>query len=217
MYFKKEIIQLIIVSFSFIFVSCDAQSPRKNNAIIGGGCDGCELMYVEMPDNITSRDTSSGWTENVQKLEISGTVYQLGGKIPAPNVIIYYWHTDEKGYYSAKNTINELAKRHGQLRGWVKTDDTGKYSIFTSRPAPYPNNDIPAHIHLSIKEPNLKDEYYVDELVFDDDILLTKEKRKAVENRGGSGILKVIYESQNQVANHDLFLGLNIPNYPTSK
>lgn len=54
--------------------------------------------------------------------------------------------------------------------------------IYTVRPGPHPNTDFEAHIHPSIKEPNIDQEYYIDEFVFDDDILLTEKKRKKLEN-----------------------------------
>ena len=199
-------------------MSCNGQKNNKSQKnikkIVGGGCDGCELMYVGMPKTINSIDTISDWFKNGQKLLITGTVYKFGGKIPASNVIIYYWQTDTNGYYSSKEGMNELAKKHGKYRGWVKSDENGKYSIYTNRPAPYPNDIMPAHIHIAIKEPKVKDEYYIDELVFDDDILLTSKKRKAMENRGGSGVLRVLIDKEMQVAEHNIILGLNIPNYP---
>jgi protocatechuate 3,4-dioxygenase beta subunit len=102
---------------------------------------------------------------------------------------------------------------HGHLRGWVKTDAGGNYSIYTIRPAPYPDNSTPAHVHIVIKEPKLN-EYYIDDFVFDDDKLLTGTKRKALENRGGSGILRVLIKDSLQIAEHNIILGLNIPNYP---
>ncbi len=37
------------------------------NRIVGGGCDGCELMYVGMPKEIKSVDYSPGWTEKGDK------------------------------------------------------------------------------------------------------------------------------------------------------
>jgi protocatechuate 3,4-dioxygenase, beta subunit len=43
---------------------------------------------------------------------------------------------------------------------------------------------------------------------------LTGEKRKALENRGGSGILRVVDANGVWVAEHNIILGLNIPNYP---
>lgn len=213
----------ILLIFITTLSSCNGQPqkdtptslPSQSQGIVGGGCDGCELMYVGMPKNITAVDTSAGWTEKGQKLLITGTVYNLGGKIPAPNVIIYYWQTDANGYYSPIDGMEAKAKRHGHLRGWVKTDDKGQYAIYTIRPAPYPKDVMPAHIHTSIKEPNIADEYYIDEFVFDDDpLLLAAWKKNPPENRGGSGKLRVLISANIQIAEHNIVLGLNIPNYP---
>ena len=195
--------------------STTTQTAAQKNKLVGGGCDGCEIMFVGMPTNINAVDTSAGWKEKGQKLLVTGIAYKIDGKTPASNVIIYYWQTDNNGYYSPKNEIDEKAKRHGHIRGWVKTDENGKYSIYTIKPAPYPNDNIPAHIHTSIKEPNIDNEYYIDEFIFDDDKFLTGEKRKALENRGGSGILRVLNSGNLQIAEHNIILGLNTPNYPT--
>ncbi|MBK6390996.1 MAG: intradiol ring-cleavage dioxygenase [Saprospiraceae bacterium] len=207
-----------------ILTGCSGQTKNSNpnqqtntpsiNKLVGGGCDGCELMYIDIPTNISSVDTSAGWAEKGQKLLVTGTVFKHDGKTPVPNVIIYYWQTDHNGYYLPKQGLNEKAKRHGHIRGWIKSDEHGKFSIYTIRPAPYPNENIPAHIHTSIKEPNIDNEYYLDEFVFDDDRLLTGAKRKALENRGGSGILRVLISGDLQIAEHNIILGLNIPNYP---
>jgi protocatechuate 3,4-dioxygenase beta subunit len=111
--------------------------------------------------------------------------------------------------------MDEKAKRHGHIRGWVKTDSNGKYTIKTIRPAPYPNDVLPAHIHLSIKEPDIETEYYTDEINFDDDKLLIPHfKRYPQENRGGSGVVRILLKDSLQIAEHDIILGLNIPNYP---
>jgi protocatechuate 3,4-dioxygenase beta subunit len=203
-------------------IGCNGQTQNRHQTktsadrkkLVGGGCDGCELMYLGMPTLINNVDTSAGWSETGQKLLVTGTVYKLDGKTPAPNVVMYYWQTDNNGYYSLSDGMDLRAKRHGHIRGWVKTNENGKYAINTIRPAPYPNENIPAHIHTSIKEPDLENEYYIDEFVFDDDILLTGEKRKALENRGGSGILRVLLSDELQIAEHNIILGTNIPNYP---
>lgn len=214
----------LFVSLFNLLTSCNEQTKNNNqitsnntadkSELVGGGCDGCELMYVEIPTNIQSVDTSAGWIETGQKLLVTGTVFKLDGKMPASNVVIYYWQTDNNGYYSQKQGMDEKAKRHGYIRGWIKTDEKGKYALYTIKPAPYPNENIPAHIHTSIKEPNIDNEYYIDEFVFDDDKFLTSEKRKALENRGGSGILRVLISGDLQIAEHNIILGLNIPNYP---
>ena len=205
-----------------LLISCNEQTNHKpkneSNKIVGNGCDGCELMYIGMPKNISSIDTSSGWNEKGQKLIITGTTFQLDGKTPAPNVVIYYWQTDNNGYYSPKAEMDEKAKKHGHIRGWVKTDANGKYTIKTIRPAPYPNDILPAHIHLSIKEPDIENEYYTDEINFDDDKLLIPHLKKyRQENRGGSGITRILLKDSLQIAEHDIILGLNIPNYPKKR
>lgn len=218
--YNNEFLILLFITLA----SCNSQSKTSNqiptntsvtkNKIVGGGCDGCELMFVNMPVNITSVDTSAGWNEQGQKLLVTGSVFKIDGTTTATNVIIYYWQTDNNGYYSPKKGMDKIAERHGHIRGWVKTDENGNYSIYTIKPAPYPNEDIPAHIHISIKEPNIDNEYYTDEFVFDDDKLLTTAKRNALENRGGSGILSVLNSGDLKVAKHNIILGLNIPNYP---
>ena len=202
----------------FLLVSCQSKSQRTNpgtSALVGGGCDGCEIMYAGMPGQINATDTSFGWADAKTKLTLTGTVYQNDGRTPAPGVVIYYWQTDERGFYSNIGDLTGEAARHGSRRGWLKTGADGQYTLHTNRPGAYPNRDIPAHIHLSIKEPDLADEYYVDELVFDDDPLLTTAKRKALENRGGSGVMRPRREAGTLVAEHDIILGLHIPNHPS--
>lgn len=200
--------------------ACKGQAPERatvrpaGKKIVGGGCDGCELMYAGMPATMNAVDTSAGWTEPGAKLLVTGKVYQIDGKTPAKDVIIYYWQTDNTGRYTPKPGMNKTAERHGHIRGWVKTDASGNYSIYTIRPAPYPSRDMPAHIHTSIKEPAIDNEYYIDEFVFDDDPLLTGKKRKALEHRGGSGILRLVQASDLWVAEHNIVLGLHIPDYP---
>ena len=109
-----------------------------------------------MPESITLNSVvTSAALQKRTELLIKGTVFKKDGKTPAPDVIIYYWQTDANGYYSPIDGMDEAFKRHGHIRGWVKTDNSGRYAIYTIRPAPYPNSDIPAHIHTSIKEPHV--------------------------------------------------------------
>jgi protocatechuate 3,4-dioxygenase beta subunit len=222
----KRFYYIALLFFLFTaFISCDGQTKHKEQTtatsspvkdkLVGGGCDGCELMYIGMPSNISSVDTCVDWNEQGQKLLVTGKVFKVDGKTPVLNVIVYYYHTDNTGHYSKRNDKPANQTVHGHIRGWVKTDAGGNYSIYTTRPAPYPGNSIPAHIHIVIKEPALN-EYYIDELVFDDDKILTEAKRKALENRGGSGILKVSTANGLQVAEHNIILGLNIRNYPAN-
>lgn len=209
---------LSLISGWFFVTGCShRQSSHKavqDTAVVGGGCDGCELMYEGMPGNLNDVDTSAGWSEPGRKLRISGTVYQPDGRTPAKDVILYYWQTDHNGYYTPHDLMPEAAKRHGHIRGWVKTGPQGRFTIYTIRPAPYPNDSMSAHIHVAVKEPGIATEYYIDEWVFDDDPLLNEAARQKLENRGGSGILQVIPQDGILTAEHSVVLGLNIPNHP---
>ena len=189
---------------------------RNKGAVVGGPFENAEFMYIGMPKEINAVDTSAGWAQPGQKLLVTGTIFKRDGKTPAPDVILYYYHTDIQGYYADKTGLDKRVVRHGYIRGWVKSDKNGKYAIFTVRPGAYPDRQIPAHIHPSIKEPDLN-EYYIDEFVFDDDKLLNTGKRKALENRGGSGILRPLSKGNLQIAEHNIILGLNIPNYPAAR
>ena len=214
---------LFIATLNFL-TDCNGQTKTESNQneiktdknkLIGGGCDGCELMYVGMPKVISSEHTSNGWDEGKQKLILTGKVFQLDGRTPASDVVIYYWHTDDSGLYSSNDQTPKQAKEHGKLRGWVKSDKSGNYKIKTSRPDAYPNDNIPQHIHLSIKEPDIINEYYAD-LYFDDDPLYLKHKKKYGKlDRAGTEILRIVLDGNIQIAEHNIVLGLNIPDYPT--
>lgn len=208
----------ILLGLHTLVIGCSAPvgpSGKKTATIIGGGCDGCELMYINMPQQMAAVDTSPGWNSGGQPLKISGTVVKADGRTPAPGVIIYYWQTDREGYYADRPYLDQRAKRHGYIRGWLKTGPDGRYALYTIIPAPYPNDSLPAHIHLSIKEPDLPNEYYTDEINFADDPLLKAYlKKHPAENRGGSGIVRIIRQNQMQVAEHNIVLGLNIPGHP---
>ncbi|MFZ6025160.1 MAG: intradiol ring-cleavage dioxygenase [Bacteroidota bacterium] len=221
---KRMMLTSLLWLFCALLMGCNGQNQKKQPGSVnksnrvGGECEEgyCELMYLGMPKNIPAVDTSAGWYEKGQKLVVTGTVLQIDGKTPAANVIVYYHQTDNDGYYSSRNDKPENQTRHGHIRGWVKTGADGKYAIHTIRPAPYPGEQIPAHIHLMIKEPCIQNEYWIDDLVFDDDPLLIPHRKKYPETapRGGSGTLRILLNDRLQVAEHNIILGLNIPNYP---
>ncbi|WP_373495803.1 intradiol ring-cleavage dioxygenase [Aquiflexum sp.] len=202
------------------FTGCYAQNNQNNEQTIGGAFENREFTYYGIPKIISSIDTSSGWYQNGQKILLTGIVYQLDGKTPAPDVLLYYYQTNPEGKYLHKEDEsrsmppNNLGQTHGYIRGWVKTDSLGKYFIYTVRPGAYVTNDEPAHIHITVKEPNEIKEYYIDDFVFDDDKLLTSAKRNIMENRCGSGILRLVHKDGINIGERNIILGLNIPFYP---
>lgn len=207
--------------FAFLFnfsASCNGQDKK-----VTGPDDKQSADITTIPQNISAQDTSPGWTQKGQKILLTGIVYQEDGKTPAPGVILYYYHTNTEGRYlhrpEEKRSMppNRLGQTHGYIRGWVKTDKNGKYSIYTVRPGVYPTMDAPAHIHSTIKEPNSIKEYYIDDFVFDDDKLLTTAYRRKMENRGGTGVLRLVEKDNLFIGERNIILGLNIPGYPTRK
>ena len=214
-----------VLMFMILFIACtpkdnvESQTLQPPSSSVrkmpGGNCEDCNLMFVGMPKDLNNVDTSRGWDTEGQKLIVSGKVFHTDKKTPAKDVILYYYHTDEKGYYSEGEGMHPDAARHGHLRGWVKTGDDGTYVICTNRPAQYPDNGAEAHIHVIVKEPDMDNPYWIDAWVFDDDPLLTASIRKKLDNHGGSGIMKPISKNGIQLAEQNVYLGLHIPNYPT--
>lgn len=183
---------------------------------VGGYCEGCEAVH-ESPipfESLTNIDTLPGFYEDEIKLTISGIVYEKDGLTPAKGVIVYAYHTDSKGFYSQKGTETGWGKRHGYLRGWVKTNDKGEYKFYTLRPAPYPEATEPAHIHIIVKEPGIN-EYYIDDIVFTDDKFVDDNYRRRVRDYAGSGIIDLAKDSDGCfTGTRDIILGKNISNYP---
>ena len=204
---------IYILILTLIVSSCQSQTETNINQIIGGPCEGCEAIYEYGDKRLSPVDTLPGYGPSEHKLKITGTVYQNDGITPAENVILYIYHTNREGIYETKGNEVGWARRHGFIRGWIKTQQDGHYSFFTFRPASYPNRDEPEHIHITVKEPD-KNEYYIDAFVFDDDPILSNSKRTVLSNRGGSGIVEPKMQNEILTIQRDIILGLNVSNYP---
>ena len=210
---------LLLIASLHLF-SCNGQNLKEQKNVLSDDFDTSPPYYYKMPKEVSSSDTSPGWKMEGQKILLTGTVYELDGKTPAQNVILYYYQTDVDGRYTTKESeernmpINKLGQTHGYIRGWLKTDSEGKYSIYTIKPGSYPSRDEAAHVHITIKEKNMKEPYYIDNFVFDDDPLLTANRRKRMENRGGSGVVRFVQKEELWIGERNIYLGLNIPDYP---
>lgn len=206
---------LVYLSWLVTMNAC-AQQARTNDKEmkVGGSCEGCEAIY-ECPvsfDRLDNTDTLADFNDQGPRMEISGVVYQHDGKTPAPGVVIYFYHTDQRGIYPKKGNEQGWARRHGYLRGWVKTDEKGRYRFFTLRPGVYPTRNSPAHIHATIKEPG-KTEYWIEEFVFADDPLLVTVPPSR-EPRGGNGVLALVERDGMLRGGRDIILGLHVEGYP---
>lgn len=196
---------LVTISIAF------AQSGSRK---VGGPCEGCEAVYEYGSATLGPTATLPGFGEGGPRLKVTGVIYRSDGRTPAPGVILYIYHTDQSGVYPVKGNEKDWSRRHGYLRGWIKTDASGRYTFFTQKPAAYPGREAPAHIHATVKEPD-KNEYWIDEYLFDDDPLLTEDERQHQRQRGGSGIVVLTRDASGMwVAERDIILGKNIPDYP---
>jgi protocatechuate 3,4-dioxygenase beta subunit len=134
--------------------------------------------------------------ETGEKLMISGTIFKAYGKTPFPDIILYAYHTDSKGYYSKSGNETGVQKWHGHFHGWCKTDSNGYYEIHTIRPARYPDNTMPAHIHAAIKTDSGK-MFYITDFVFKDDSLVNEKYLSSLVNIGGTGVVDIKKTTEN--------------------
>ena len=144
---------------------------------------------------------------------VTDFIYQNNGKTLAKDVIMYLYHTDQQGIYAVKGEEKGWAKRHGYIRGWIKTGNNGKYTFYTLQPGVYPSRTTSAHIHPTILEPNGK-YYWLGSYHFDGDSLLTDREINPDSPRGGSsGLLTLTKEGNIWVGTRDIILGKNVPDY----
>ncbi len=174
--------------------------------IVGTPCEGCELVFQGMPQDLGPDARIAPIDEPGEPLRIEGTVYHSNGN-PASGIIVYAYHTNAGGVYPEGST------RHGRLRGWAKTDTSGHYSFQTIRPGAYPGREVPEHVHMHVIEPG-RCTYYVDSIHFSDDPRLTAEERRRQPGRGGSGLANPRRMSDGSlVVIRDIHLGRNVPGY----
>lgn len=168
-------------------------------------CEGCEGALERPPGSLGARAAIAPADEPGQRLRIEGTVYRIDGVTPAPGIVIYAYQTDAKGLYSRGTPGTEASRRHGLLRGWLRTGADGRYSFDTVKPGPYPREDVPAHIHLTVLEPG-RPPYWIDDIVFAGEIGVTDRYRGERENRGGNGIIVLARAKGLLIARRDILL-----------
>ena len=190
---------------SLTFLSCgqttsQRQVNQNNNHLQIDSCNNPDAdiscCFINMPSSLTSIMAITQRDEPGDKLIISGTIFKSDGKTPYPNVILYAYHTDSKGYYSKNGTETGVQKWHGRLHGWCRTDNNGYYEIRTIRPARYPDNSMPAHIHAAIQKDNGQ-LLWITDYVFKDDSLVDEKYLSLLTNVGGTGVVDINKISEN--------------------
>ncbi len=155
------------------FLTIEVKSPLVNRANSARpDCEWCGAS--EAPSDISWQTIIADRQEPGEPLILQGTVYYPDKLTPASNIIIYAYHTNDKGLYEKKGDETGNGVRHGYLRGWVKTNSEGKYKFTTIKPAPYPSRTEAAHIHMSLMGEQF-DEYYINSTLFRGDLYLNEK------------------------------------------
>lgn len=155
----------------------DADIRRRllQNAISDAGCEWCGARDV--PETVAAKAVIAGSEEQGERLIISGRVFRSDAKTPAPNTLIYLYHTDLDGIYGRGSE-----HKHGRFRGWLLTDAEGRYEFETIKPAPYPARRTAAHIHMTVTTPETREDW-IDSILFEGDSLITARERAS--RKGG--------------------------------
>lgn len=209
---RRTLVKTVAAGIAGLLVA-GASRPGWAAATLGGPCDSCEAIDDGQPAALDATAVLAGTAEPGERLVVEGRILHRAGAMPAAGVVLYLWQTDAAGHYRTIPGQRGAAARHGALRGWLRTGSDGRYRIETIRPASYPGQTMPAHIHAVVREPG-RPYYYIDDFVFDDDPLLTAAGRRHAEGRGGSGILSLQHEDGRWHGRRDIRLGLRIPGYP---
>jgi protocatechuate 3,4-dioxygenase beta subunit len=136
------------------------------------------LMFFSVPQapqvaekNAPSKASVVAKDEPGERLIVSGKVFGKDSK-PLAGASIYVYQTDAKGLYTPGATNDN---RNPRLRGYMRTDEQGRYEFETIKPGSYPNSTIPAHIHYVVHAQGYKERIF--EIVFEGDKFITERIR----------------------------------------
>jgi protocatechuate 3,4-dioxygenase, beta subunit len=161
-----------LLTICLLSVNLSAQAPR--------------VAEKDAPSKITIATKD----EPGERLVVTGQVFSADGKTPLPGASVYVYHTDAKGLYTPVNNDN----RNSRLRGYMRTDQQGRYEFSTIKPAPYPNNRIAAHIHYVVNAPDHLERVF--EIVFEGDPNVNERMRADAANEGGAVSIRTLTSNQ---------------------
>lgn len=175
---------MVAIAFPFM-LTCENATPaqktenvltliKKNAAPAGTEARGA----IDARDDVSWKTALSKKSDKDEPMIISGTIFQPDGKTPAPNVLIYFYHTDSDGYYGRGGEV-----RDGHFRGWMLTGADGKYEFSSIKPAPYPSRTDAAHVHMTLAGLNFKEDS-INTILFEGDPLIKEHERNSVGKWG---------------------------------
>jgi protocatechuate 3,4-dioxygenase beta subunit len=191
---------------TFIFLSSTAiwhsRLVAQNDVL--PDCEWCGA--AESPDNLTSAIVLADENEPGERLLLQGTIYAPDGITPASGVLLYLYHTNHAGLYAQRGGETGNGRRHGYLRGWLVSDARGNFEVRTILPGYYPKRLSPRHIHMTVQESG-RPEYWIDNVLFAGDPLITANVLEKREGRGGPAVIKTRRETHGELsARRDIVL-----------
>ena len=165
--------RLIVVLFAILCIECVTAQDLA--------------PYPAAPANISSTASLVPKDEPGQRLVIRGTIFRADGKTPYPNMVLYFYQTDDTGVYNRTDNSWQRPRLHG----WLKTTKDGRYTINTIKPGSYPNGRNPAHIHVIVQLPGEQPKW-IDDFLFADDPYLSQED---IRNAHGKGAFSHIIQT----------------------
>lgn len=136
-------------------INHDHQSAVTESTVLGP-------FYVEGPPEVACGSDISGDLDGVP-MYVSGSVATADGA-PLADAIVDVWHSDVDGYYDVQHADAGLV-----ARARLRTDEKGRFSFWSIRPAAYPiphDGSVgkmleaqgrhpwrPAHVHFMIEAP----------------------------------------------------------------
>lgn len=139
------------------------------------------------PSDVSWRRKLATADDPGERILISGTIYKPDGKAVAASTLIYLYHTDVHGIYGRKENGEH---RHGRHRGWMLTDEKGRYEFESIMPASYPDSTIAKHIHMTLTTIDMNEEA-PDLILFEGDKFLTARDR-TIDRGGFDPVLKMV-------------------------
>jgi protocatechuate 3,4-dioxygenase, beta subunit len=92
-------------------------------------------------------------SEPGKRIRITGVIVDHNQR-PMMNILFYFYHTMHDGLYAVNKKEPGKAFQGQQsvakLFGYIRTDGDGKFEINTIKPAGYPGEKFPSHVHIEI-------------------------------------------------------------------
>ncbi len=134
-------------------------------------------------EHLPSSAVLAATEEPGEPLRVAGTVYAADGETPVPGVVLYVYHTDAEGLYSATND-----NTGPRLKATLASDAEGRYAYRTIKPAPYPGGGVPAHVHYVVEGAGYPEQRH--NLNFEGDPYLSERAVERSRERGKFGSIR---------------------------